>query len=223
MAAEQKQIKKTLTKLLGLVVVMFVFAIWIMPPLYDLICEVAGLNGKTQGQYVSAVEAEVDTSRWVKVQFVAVNNEGMPWEFQPNEFSIKVHPGEATVTHFVAKNPTDNIMVGQAVPSMVPSNATNYFHKTECFCFNKQTLGPGEEAELGLRFIVDQDLPRAVKTITLSYSLFDVTDMSSREVESKALELQTLQTNELSILTEFVPDKSRHNNIHVANRMQPLI
>lgn len=223
MAAEQKQIKHTLTKLLGLVVAMFVFAIWVMPPLYNLICEVAGLNGKTQGQYVSAVAAEVDTSRWVKVQFVAVNNEGMPWEFQPNEFSIKVHPGEATVTHFVAKNPTDSIMVGQAVPSMVPSNATNYFHKTECFCFNKQTLGPGEEAELGLRFIVDQDLPKAVKTITLSYSLFDVTDMSDSDVESKEQELQALHANELSILTEFVPDKPRNNYIHVANRMQPLI
>lgn len=207
MAQEQKQIQRTIVKLSGLAVAMFVFAMWVMPPLYDLFCEVAGLNGKTRGQVlVEAVPAEVDTSRVVTVQFVAVNNEKMPWGFQPKEFSVDVHPGEAFVTHFLASNPTSEIMVGQAVPSMVPSNATDYFHKTECFCFNKQVLGPGEEAELGLRFIVDQDLPKGVNTLTLSYSLFDVTDMSKSDVENKALELKEKQQqasikNESLILT----------------------
>ncbi len=204
MAQGQKHIQRTIAKLSGLAVVMFVFAVWVMPPLYNLFCEVAGLNGKTKGQYVvEAVSADVDTSRVVTVQFVAMNNENMPWAFKPKDFSVKVHPGEATVTHFLAANQTDKIMVGQAVPSMVPSNAINYFHKTECFCFNKQVLGPHEEAELGLQFIVDQALPRGVKTITLSYSLFDVTAMSSDDVEIKATDIQAHTQYESSILTAF--------------------
>lgn len=187
---EQTTMRRTLTKLVVLAVSMFVFALWVMPPLYDLFCEVTGLNGKTGGQY-EAVKAEVDTSRLVKVQFVAVNNEGMPWEFAPKDFAIEVHPGQATTTHFLARNPTTNAMVGQAVPSMVPYNATTYFHKTECFCFNQQTLAAGESAELGLQFIVDQALPKGVNTITLSYSLFDVTEMYPEALERETLENET--------------------------------
>ncbi|VUD64154.1 Cytochrome c oxidase assembly protein CtaG [Thalassocella blandensis] len=200
---EKQNNTKTVAKLAVFGVCMFVFAIWVMPPLYTLFCEVTGINGKTKGKY-EAVAAEVDTSRTVSVKFVASNNEGMPWEFAPETFTMKVHPGEAITTNFIAKNLTENIMVGQAVPSMVPNNATDYFHKTECFCFNRQALAPGEEAKLGLQFIVDQELPRAIHTIILSYSLFDVTEISPDDVESKKQQIQTSQLeqqNHSSLLT----------------------
>ncbi len=190
MANERHNIRYTSAKLSGLAVAMFAFALWVMPPLYDLICEVAGLNGKTRGQY-EAVAVEVDTSRLVKVQFVAINNENMPWNFAPASFALEVHPGATVNTHFSAYNPTASTMVGQAVPSMVPSNATDYFYKTECFCFNRQVLAAGESAELGLQFIVDQDIPKAVNTITLSYSLFDVTDMAAAQVMGESRQSQT--------------------------------
>ncbi|WP_086934303.1 cytochrome c oxidase assembly protein [Agarilytica rhodophyticola] len=182
---DKQNVQMTMAKLFGFSVVMFAFAIWVMPPLYDLFCEVTGLNGKTKGKY-EAVAAEVDTSRTVTVQFVTINNDSMPWGFKPKEFSVDVHPGEAVNTYFIARNPTKNVMIAQAIPSLAPKNATDYFHKTECFCFNSQTLEPGEEAELGLQFIVDQDLPRGVKTITLSYSLFDITDMMPAGEKAKA-------------------------------------
>lgn len=186
--SDKKNIQRTLIRSLGLVCVMFVFAIWIMPPLYTLFCDVVGLNGKTKGKY-TPVAATVDTSRTIDVRFVATHNENMPWEFKPQDFSLQVHPGESVVTHFYAHNPTDRIMVGQAVPSMVPHNATDYFHKTECFCFNQQTLGPGESAELGLQFIVDQAMPKGVNSLVLSYSLFDVTETSPEAVANKQREL----------------------------------
>jgi len=166
---------KLTTKLLALAAGMLVFAIFVMPPLYDAFCEITGLNGKTGGRY-EAVPAAVDSDRLVTVQFIASNNENMPWRFKPSVVSLKVHPGEAMDTVFFASNPTDRDMVGQAIPSLVPFKAAEYFHKTECFCFNQQHLKAGENAELPLRFIVDPDLPPSVKTITLSYTLFDVTD-----------------------------------------------
>lgn len=156
---------------------MFVFAIWVMPPMYDVFCEVTGLNGKTAGRYeYETTEAGIDTSRTIRVQFVATNNAGMPWEFKPNIRTIRVHPGEQTRIDYVAKNPTERAMIGQAIPSLVPFSATDYFHKTECFCFEQQPLNAGEDAELPLFFIVDRDIPEEVHTITLSYTLFDVTD-----------------------------------------------
>ena len=67
-------------------------------------------------------------------------------------------------------------MVAQAIPSLVPISATEFFHKTECFCFEQQLLEPGEEVEMPMRFIVDRELPRNVGSINLSYALFDITD-----------------------------------------------
>lgn len=171
---------KTVAKLLLLAAAMFVFAVWVMPPLYTLLCEVTGLNGKTDGRYTGPVAA-IDKSRTVTVQFVAVNNAAMPWDFKPMQYKVEVHPGEPTVVTYFARNTTNEYMVAQAVPSMAPSNAADYFHKTECFCFNRQPLGPGKSAELGLQFIVDRDLPPEINTITLSYTLFDVTVEETEE------------------------------------------
>lgn len=166
---------KTTLKLMGVVVSMFVFAIWVMPPLYDVFCDITGLNGKTGGRY-EAVESKIDLTRTVTVQFLATNNENMPWSFKPEIQSIKVHPGEEVEVRYLATNPTQQAMVAQAIPSVVPFRAAEYFHKTECFCFNQQPLDGGQSAALPLRFIIDQDVPKQVHTITLSYTLFDVTD-----------------------------------------------
>ena len=180
---EQSNIITTL-KLVGVVIGMFVFAIYIMPPMYNLFCEITGLNGKTGGKY-QATEIKVDTSRTITVQFVATNNKNMSWGFKPMISSIKVHPGEEKEVRYLASNPTDRQMVAQAVPSLVPFNVVEYFHKTECFCFNQQMLPAGESAELPLRFIVDQDIPPQVKTITLSYTIFDVTERTTLAAASQ--------------------------------------
>jgi cytochrome c oxidase assembly protein subunit 11 len=66
--------------------------------------------------------------------------------------------------------------VGQAIPSIVPARAAAYFNKTECFCFNQQPLKAGEQADLPLQFVIDQALPADIHTITLSYTLFDVSE-----------------------------------------------
>ncbi|AWF79379.1 cytochrome c oxidase assembly protein [Microbulbifer sp. A4B17] len=174
-------------KLLAVAVSMLVFAIFIMPPIYDAFCEITGLNGKTGGRY-EAVPAVVDKSRIVTVQFIASNNENMPWRFRPSVISMKVHPGEIKDTVFLAENNTSKDMVGQAIPSMVPFKAAEYFHKTECFCFNQQELKAGESAELPLRFIVDPDLPANVNTVTLSYTLFDVTERFANKTDKNQID-----------------------------------
>ena len=94
------------------------------------------------------------------------------------EYSVVVHPGESKAVNFFAHNTTVEDMVAQAIPNVLPNNVADYFHKTECFCFNNQPLAAGEQAELGLVFILDPDLPDSVNTVTLSYTLFDITDRS---------------------------------------------
>ena len=166
----------TALKLVTISAVMFAFVFVVMVPLYNVLCDALGINGKTSSQVYTAVPAAVDESREVTVQFVVINNDGMPWSFAPTTRAMRVHPGAANGIVFTASNPTDQSMVAQAIPSISPSRAAAYFHKTECFCFEQQALAARDGAEMPLQFIVDQGLPRDIRTITLSYTLFDVTD-----------------------------------------------
>lgn len=162
-------------KLVAGAFIMFSFALWGLPPLYQLFCEITGVGLQQQEQY-QAGALEVDESRDIKVQFIATNSATMPWEFKPVTFEVTVKPGEPTEIEYFAKNNTRRDMVGQAIPNISPASAVDYFHKTECFCFNNQPLVAGGEANLKMVFIVDPELPKSVKTITLSYTLFDISD-----------------------------------------------
>jgi cytochrome c oxidase assembly protein subunit 11 len=175
----------TVAKMVTVVVAMFAFVFVVMVPLYNVLCDALGINGKTSGLRYESVQIQVDESREVTIQFVATNNEGMPWEFGPTTTMMKVHPGAVNDTVFFARNPLSRDMVAQAIPSISPARAAEYFHKTECFCFNQQPLRGQQSADMPLQFIVDQDLPRDIKTITLSYTIFDVTDMVKDAVASR--------------------------------------
>ena len=177
-ATGDKQIALTVAKLAAVVVMMFAFVFVVMVPLYNVLCDALGINGKTSGQVYEAAQIQVDESREITIQFIASNNDGMPWEFRPSQTIMKVNPGAVNDTVFLARNPLPKDMVAQAIPSVSPSRAAEYFHKTECFCFNQQPLGGQQSTEMPLQFIVDQDLPRDIRTITLSYTMFDITEMA---------------------------------------------
>lgn len=161
-------------KLLVVVVGMFGFG-FALVPLYDLICDVTGLNGKTGGQYTQVGEQQVDETRVVKLQFLTSNNSGMPWEFRPEVRTMDVVPGKLYSTNFYVRNPADKTITAQAIPSVTPFRAAQYLHKTECFCFEQQALESGESLDMPMRFIVDASLPKEVTTLTLSYTIFDIT------------------------------------------------
>lgn len=159
-------------RLLLITVAMFGFG-FALVPLYDVFCRVTGINGKVFGP--SQVEGMArDESREVRVQFITQNNENMSWEFYPLVKEIRVHPGESVKVEFLARNPAGHTMTGQAVPSVSPARGADYFHKTECFCFTHQVLEPGEEIRMPVIFVVDTALPRDIRTLTLSYTLFDI-------------------------------------------------
>jgi len=177
---------RTVRKLIMLALGMFGFA-FALVPLYDLLCELTGLNGKTAGAYVyDPARESVDETRTVRVIFITNTNADMPWKFWSEKGGVEVHPGELHTVNFFVTNPTDKVMVGQAVPSLAPGLAVDYFHKTECFCFERQVLQPGETMEMPMRFIVGSELPGHVASLNLSYSLFDVTDFVDLSTEDAA-------------------------------------
>jgi len=155
-------------------VLMFGFG-FALVPLYEVFCEVTGLNGKTSNvPHQLRADQQVDVERQVQVQFIAANNESVSWEFRPQYTTLKVHPGQSVQTFYYARNTAGRDMTVQAVPSVSPGLAAGFFSKIECFCFERQTLEAGEEREMPLRFIVSPELPEEMRTVTLSYTLFDV-------------------------------------------------
>lgn len=162
-----------LGKLLVIAVMMFGFG-YALVPVYKKICEITGVNVLTQ-QDVSAQQAvntQVDMTRTITVEFDA--NAHGPWRFRPMVSSLQVHPGEMTQVVYEVVNTQARSIDAQAIPSYAPQQAAAYFKKVECFCFKQQTLGPNEAKQMPVVFYIDPALPRDVKTITLSYTFFEV-------------------------------------------------
>lgn len=175
--------RKHLALLLVLCVGMFGFA-FALVPLYDVFCELTGLNGKTSDRVVYAKQISPITDRYVTVQFLAHVGNGMPWEFRPTENKLRVRPGEMNTTMFYVRNRANQAVTGQAIPSVTPGLAALHLHKTECFCFNQQKLEAGKEMEMPLTFYVDAELPAEINTLSLSYTLFRVEPIQTAHLAS---------------------------------------
>ncbi len=163
--------KKLVRKLIWMAIGSLLFA-FALVPLYDVLCAITGLNGKTNSSAAVLSKAKVDNTRWVNVQFTTNVMPGLGWNFYPKQASIKLHPGKIETVIFIAKNTTNEVVVGRAVPSITPGIAAANLKKIECFCFVNQSLKPGEEKEMPLRFFVSPELPKDVSDMTLSYAFF---------------------------------------------------
>jgi len=153
---------------------------YLMVPIYNVFCNITGLNGNTTiVKTKQEVNFKEDSSRKIKVQFVANLNSTLNWTFAPEVFELEVHPGQRVVTNFKAINHRPDAVVGQAIPSVMPSTASRHFHKVECFCFNRQEFAAKEERLMPVVFVVDPAIPEKVEVITLSYTFFDVTETAS--------------------------------------------
>lgn len=151
-------------------------------PLYSLFCRVTGFAGTTQ-----RAEALPSTilERSVTIKFNGTTGQNMPWVFNPEMREIDVRLGQRGITSFRARNPTPKPITGTAVYNVTPLKAGKYFHKIQCFCFDEQTLQPGEDIDMPVLFFVDPSMDNDpnmvdVTTITLSYTFY--------KTESKELE-----------------------------------
>ena len=144
-------------------------------PLYDVFCDITGLNGKTGRVEASEIDADlVDRSRTIEVRFLANTNTGLPWSFEPLVKKMEVHPGQVYEAVYRVRSASASKTMGQAVPSVSPGLAAQHFNKTECFCFTQQELEARETRDMPIRFIVGTDISQDIEQITLSYTFFSV-------------------------------------------------
>jgi cytochrome c oxidase assembly protein subunit 11 len=180
-----------LLKLAVIAVLMFGFG-FALVPFYKKICEAAGINNLLQADEV--VNTQVDTTRRITIEFDA-NTHDLPWRFKPLQSSLTVHPGEIAQVAYEVVNTRDRPVSGQAVPSYGPRLAGQYFKKMECFCFARQTLNAGETRQMPVVFVVDPALPQDVKTITLSYTFFEIAGTGTKQVAVPAADEPAVKGN----------------------------
>jgi cytochrome c oxidase assembly protein subunit 11 len=169
--------RRMVGKLVAVTVMMFGFG-YALVPIYRTICEALGVNVLARAELQSGEAAgpvgnsQVDLARTVTIEFDA-NSRG-PWDFKPAQAKIDVHPGEVTTVMYEFRNRQNRTMAAQAFPSYAPNVAMAHFKKLECFCFTEHVLKPGETKQWPVVFVVDRKLPKDVRTITLSYTFFEV-------------------------------------------------
>jgi cytochrome c oxidase assembly protein subunit 11 len=176
--------RKVVVRLLLLVAAAFAFG-FALVPLYNVLCQVTGLNGRTKdglgagGIVASKAPSRIDTSRVVTVEFTGTVMPGLPWEMRPLTHTLDLHPGELHQVSYLVRNVSDKTIVGQAVPSVTPGQAAQHFDKLDCFCFRQQTLAPGEAREMPLTFVVKPEIDKDIRTVTLSYAFFNAPGQSA--------------------------------------------
>jgi len=147
---------------------------WALVPLYDVLCRVTGY-GSTQELLEQAQASQtIDINRTVTVEFVSTMPTVGEWDFKPAQHELVVHPGQLYEATFTARNLLDKAVTVQAVPSIAPNMASQYFRKTDCFCFTQQHFAANQQRELKVRFYVDPALPTSVDRVTLGYSMYDL-------------------------------------------------
>ena len=144
-------------------------------PLYDTFCKVTGYGGTTK--QADTNDSEI-IDRKVTVYFDSNVEEGLPWDFRPEQPKLTVNVGQSGLAYYKVTNTASYDVTGTATFNVTPTKAAPYFIKTECFCFTEQTIQPGEEVSFPVLFHVDSQIDDEarlddVRDITLSYTFFE--------------------------------------------------
>ncbi|SES18048.1 cytochrome c oxidase assembly protein subunit 11 [Vreelandella subterranea] len=177
-------VRKTVTKTIFALMGMFAFA-FALVPLYDVFCEVTGINGKVSTSAQQVLSNEVNRDRYVTVQFITRTSAGLPWRLGVETRQVQIHPGQMTEVDFTFSNRSQSASWGRAVPSVSPSTASAHVRKVSCFCFQEQRLDANENLTIPLVFQLDNTLPEDIATVTLVYTLYPLEESNERPIVAR--------------------------------------
>lgn len=189
MAADRSLARRKRNTVLGVLAILSGMTLLVVyaVPLYDLFCRATGFGGTTQRAAAAPETTRAASGRTMTVRFLANTNPNLPWRFQPEVESVRVAIGEQRLIAYTARNLDDSETTGLATFNVTPAKAGVYFTKIACFCFDEQTLKPGERVNMPVSFFIDPAIAkdrnlRDVETITLSYTFFRAAGSDAEDV-----------------------------------------
>ena len=169
--------KKTLTPLALVSIFLLMLGLsFAAVPLYDLFCRVTGFGGTTQNATIKEIPKIIVDQNY-KIRFDTNSNGSLAWKFYPEKNTLNLKPGEVHTVKFFVENETQNLSSGSASFNVSPSPFGVYLNKIGCFCFEKQTLEPGQKKRFALTFfldpkVVDDNKTKNLSDVTLSFTFF---------------------------------------------------
>jgi len=157
-------------------------------PLYKLFCQVTGFGGTPK---VASLENKINISeKKITIEFNSDINKKLDWYFKPTQRKIESKIGESVLAFYKARNNGNKSITGVATYNVLPFEAGQYFNKVDCFCFENQTLEPGEEVLLPVNFYIDPKIledpsVKHLKSIVLSYTFFQSDENFEKISENK--------------------------------------
>ena len=160
---------------MGLLAAVMIGVAFASPPIYRTFCSITGFGGTP----LRAETAPGAIAGQVGVRFDANVHPGLPWRFKPEQLKVSVAPGAQTKIFYRAENLSARTITGQAAYNVSPDQVGKYFKKIQCFCFNEQTLKPGQKVDMPVVFFVDPAIKtdpdtKDIDEITLSYTFYPV-------------------------------------------------
>jgi len=154
-------------------------------PLYNVICEAAGIRVNATPSAIKSSDAGV--GREITLEFMSMIPPGSDFELTPETRSMTLQPGRLYEAKFLIRSRATVPVIAQAIPSVAPSTTAKYLQKTECFCFTPQTFEAEQQREFTVRFIVSPDLPQDVDRMTLAYSMYTVADAEPKRLAAAVI------------------------------------
>jgi cytochrome c oxidase assembly protein subunit 11 len=166
--------RKTLVAVACVVAVMAMTgAAFAAVPIYRLFCQVTGFDGTVRRAEAAPTEVLDQT---VRVRF-DTNVRGLPMRFRAEQTTQRVRIGDTGIAYFDVTNTSDRPIHATAAYNVVPERAGPYFQKLQCFCFEGQTIAPGETRQFPVQYFIAPEIAtdreaNGVREITLSYTFY---------------------------------------------------
>lgn len=162
-------------------------------PLYRIFCQVTGFGGTTMKATEAEAAAVQVTNKVISVRFDANVDRQLPWQFQMQQTTQDLRIGARKMAFYTAQNLSDQPITGIASYNVEPELAGKYFHKIQCFCFNEQTLQPGQSVNMPVIYYVDPRIlddpeTRDIQQITLSYTFHKSVNQPVQKLAANTLD-----------------------------------